>query len=181
MAMVRGIAFLSAAALISIGCGTDSGQEPQSRVLVSPGTEPPADPMAPLMDPQQPAFDDEASAPPPDPSAPVPNQQQPTPAPPSASNLPRAVVAACQAICTSSVGAECRVDCGRYCEAFSLIGSSCSREARVFIECIAAQGITCREQSGTINAPIGRCREELVSSVQVSEACIGQLFPRPND
>jgi hypothetical protein len=177
MAMVRGIAFVSAAALISIACGSDNGQDPQSRVLVTPGTKPPPDPMAPLTDPQQPDFDDEETAPPPDPAAPAPNPQQPTPAPPSGSNLPRSVVASCQALCTSSVGAECRVDCGRYCEAFSRIGAGCAREAQVFIECIAAQGVSCREQSGTINAPIGRCRDQLVESLQVSEACLGQLFP----
>ena len=170
--MLRGIAIASTAGLMAVACGSDSGQNPQGYVPPPPATSPPPNPMAPPSNPQQPDFNQ--NAPPPNPQAPTPNQQQPTPAPASGATIPASTVASCRDIC-GEVASECQANCDVYCDFFSLIGANCSDEAEGLIRCIAAEGIECR-QSGNINPPIGRCRNELVDSMQVSEACLTALF-----
>lgn len=84
------------------------------------------------------------------------------------------MVQTCRSLCGAIV-AECRDDCDDFCDAFSLIAAGCAREAGALLECYA-QNANCREESGELDLPRGRCRGELVESMNVSEFCLDELF-----
>jgi hypothetical protein len=161
-------------ALLLAACGSDGEQQPQPLPPVPPSYNPPRNAMAPLPNGQQPTLN--GNAPALNPSAPSPNPQQPTPTRSGGggSGLPPQIVQSCRNLC-GFVESTCRASCDAYCDAFSSISGNCAAAAAALLVCYAQEGAECR-QDGDLDLP-GRCRNELIDSMAVSEACLDELFP----
>ena len=172
--MLRPMAIALSGALLLAACGSSGENQPRDVPPVPPSYNPPRNLMAPLPNGQQAAFNDNAPAA--NPSAPLPNPQQPTPPPRSgAGGLPPQVVQLCRNLC-GSVQPRCSESCQAYCDASAFISANCASAAAALLVCYAQQGAECN-QDGELDLPQGRCRNELVDSMPVSEACLDDLFP----